>query len=278
MAFCTGWLEKKGYTSFVVDSWENRYFIFDPNTRTLKYGATENEAQRNPRGVCTINAVNDVADRGGKRQNRIDFAAHSHGKGSYTLSVSAPSFQEKSRWMATTGGGARRQVSGLGLLQAAMPAAAVAPPPMAAVALPPRMPMAAAAPPPRAPAYAPPPQQQQQQWQQPAPAYAPQQQQFVQPPPPVFVQQAPPVVVVSGGGGGYNPGMVGYGAQGGMRGARMHNRMVRQEIRREERAAVGVGLGLGALAIGLGMAGGGGHHHHRHGHRGGHHHGHRGGW
>ena len=261
MAFCTGWLEKKGYTSFVVDSWENRYFIFDPNTRTLKYGATENEAQRNPRGVCTINAVNDVADRGGKRQNRIDFAAHSHGKGSYTLSVSAPSFQEKSRWMATTGGGARRQVSGLGLLQAAMPAAAVAPPPMAAVALPPRMPMAAAAPPPRAPAYAP-----------------QQQQQFVQPPPPVFVQQAPPVVVVSGGGGGYNPGMVGYGAQGGMRGARMHNRMVRQEIRREERAAVGVGLGLGALAIGLGMAGGGGHHHHRHGHRGGHHHGHRGGW
>eukprot|EP00937_MAST-01D_sp_MAST-1D-sp2_P003696 g3696.t1 len=106
-----GLLHKKGHQRGVVsDSWKARFFVFDRNTRLLKYGADEAAALTRPLGQCTVNGVaEDVKDRDGKRQNRFDLDCHSAAKGAYCLQVSAPSFAEKQRWMgalAGTGGSA----------------------------------------------------------------------------------------------------------------------------------------------------------------------------
>ena len=268
-AAVTGWLEKKGHNSFLVDSWERRFFIFDPRARTIQYGASEAEARTKPRGVATLGAVRDVADRGGKRANRVDFEAQSPQKGRFTLAVAAASLQEKQRWLAATAGGAQRTPSGLGLLQAAMPLAATAPPPMAA---PMATPMAAA------PRFVQPPAPQQLQYAQFDPstgqplnaAAAPQivYQQAPPPPPQVVYQQPQPTVIVAGGG--YNP----YGGGVGNRMIRREIRRENRQIRRENRAMVGAAVATGAV-IG-GILGGGGHHHHHHGRHHHHHHHHRG--
>eukprot|EP00937_MAST-01D_sp_MAST-1D-sp2_P002663 g2663.t1 len=101
-----GVLEKKGYRGGTVsDSWKKRFFVYDPNTGLLKYGADEAAAFTQPLGQCTVNGVaGDVADRSGKRQNRFDLDCHNAEKGAYCLQVSAQSFADKQRWMSALAG------------------------------------------------------------------------------------------------------------------------------------------------------------------------------
>ena len=94
----SGWLEKKGH---VFPSWKRRYFVFDPVRRILTYSSMppRGTAAESPLGVCDVRGAFDVADRPGKRPNRLDVDVSSSAKGGqYILSVSAASAAEKAAW------------------------------------------------------------------------------------------------------------------------------------------------------------------------------------
>ena len=214
----SGWMEKKGYR---FTSWKHRFFVYDPDTRTLRYGSTPTEASSQPLGVCSVTGAFDVCNRLGKRQNRIDVDAYSDSKGRYTLSVSARSAAEKEAWFNSLATETQRQQRdsllqasnrGRALLHQSMTQGAVtAAPAVAAV-----------------------------------PAMA------AVPPGPVVVAPVQPQPMLVGTAGAYGYGPMAYDRAG----ARAMRRAIRRE-RRRERFGLGLGVAAGAM-VGAELAYGGG--------------------
>jgi hypothetical protein len=97
----TGYLTKKG--SSYPYNWLKRWFVFDTESRKLRYFTDDKLAVPKGQGYFVV-AVFNIPDRtskfpmrmGGKRQNRIDFQTES-GK---MIAASADSAEDKERWLA----------------------------------------------------------------------------------------------------------------------------------------------------------------------------------